>query len=118
MRSKLLKQKSALKARRVRRVRAKISGTESVPRVAFVKSTRYLYAQAIDDVAGNTLASVDGKKEGQKANKESASAVAKVFAETLKAKGIEKVVLDRRGDKYHGVVAAFADGLRDNGITL
>ncbi len=118
MRAKLLKQKNALKQRRVRRVRAKISGTTDVPRIAFVKSTRFLYAQAIDDVAGVTLASVDGKKEGQKANKEAATAVATVFAKSLKAKGIEKVVLDRRGDKYHGVVAAFADGLRDNGITL
>jgi len=118
MRTKLLKQKNALKKRRIRRVRGKISGTVEVPRLAFIKSTRYLYAQAIDDVAGVTLASVDGKKEGQKANKEAATAVAKVFAATLKSKGIEKVVLDRRGDKYHGVVAAFADGLRDNGITL
>ncbi|MCH9814796.1 MAG: 50S ribosomal protein L18 [Epsilonproteobacteria bacterium] len=118
MRTKLLKQKNALKARRIRRVRAKISGTSETPRVAFVKSTRYLYAQAIDDVAGVTLASVDGKKEGQKASKEAATAVAKVFAENLKAKGIEKVVFDRRGDKYHGVVAAFADELRNNGITL
>ena len=118
MRTKLLKQKNALRARRVRRVRAKIFGTVDMPRVAIFKSNRYLYAQAIDDVAGVTLASVDGKKEGQKANKEAATAVAKIFADNLKAKGIEKVVLDRRGDKYHGVVAAFADGLRDNGITL
>ncbi len=118
MRTKLLKQKNALKQRRVRRVRAKISGTPEVPRVAFVKSTRFLYAQAIDDIAGVTLSCVDGKKEGQKANKEAATAVAAIFAKSLKAKGIEKVVLDRRGDKYHGVVAAFADGLRDNGITL
>jgi len=118
MRTKLLKQKNALKARRIRRVRAKISGTVDVPRVAFVKSTRFLYAQAIDDIAGVTLAGVDGKKEGQKANKESAIAIGKIFAENLKSKGIEKVVLDRRGYKYHGVVAAFADSLRDNGITL
>jgi large subunit ribosomal protein L18 len=118
MRTKLLKQKNALKARRIRRVRAKIAGTAELPRVAFVKSNRYLYAQAIDDVAGVTLASVDGKKEGQKANKEAATAVAVVFAKNLKDKGIEKVVLDRRGNQYHGVVAAFADGLRDNGITL
>ena len=118
MRTKLLKQKNALKARRVRRVRAKISGTPEVPRVAIFKSTRYLSAQAIDDVAGHTLASVDGKKLGEKANKESAVNVAKAFAENLKAKNITKVVFDRRGNIYHGVVAAFADALRDNGITL
>ncbi len=118
MRTKLLKQKSALKKRRIKRVRSKISGCESIPRVALFKSNRHLYAQAIDDVNGITLASVDGKKEGQKVNKEAATEVAKVFADNLKAKGIEKVVFDRRGDKYHGVVAAFADGLRENGITL
>jgi len=118
MRTKLLKQKNALKARRIRRVRAKISGTVELPRVAFVKSNRHLYAQAVDDVAGVTLVSIDGKKEGQNASKEAATAIAKTFADALKAKGIEKVVLDRRGNKYHGVVAAFADGLRDNGITL
>jgi large subunit ribosomal protein L18 len=118
MRTKLLKQKNALKKRRIRRVRGKVSGTVEVPRVAFVKSTRFLYAQAIDDVAAVTLASADGKKEGFSANKESATKIAAVFAKNLKAKGIEKVVLDRRGNKYHGVVAAFADSLRDNGITL
>ncbi len=118
MRTKLLKQKNALKKRRITRVRAKISGDENTPRVALFKSNRALYAQAIDDVNGITLASVDGKKEGQKVNKEAATEVAKIFADNLKAKGIEKVVFDRRGDKYHGVVAAFADGLRDNGITL
>ncbi len=118
MRTKLLKQKNALKSRRIRRVRAKIFGTAQVPRVAFVKSNRHLYAQAIDDVNAITLASVDGKKEGQKANKEAATAVGAAFAKSLKEKGIERVVLDRRGNQYHGVVAAFADGLRDNGITL
>ncbi len=118
MRTKLLKQKNALKERRVRRVRGKIFGDKETPRVALFKSNRYLYAQAIDDVNGITLASVDGKKEGQKANKDAATIVAKIFADNLKANGIVKVVFDRRGNKYHGVVAAFADGLRANGITL
>ncbi len=118
MRTKLLKQKNALKQRRIKRVRGKISGTAECPRVALFKSNRHLYAQAIDDVKGVTLASVDGNKLGQKANKESAKNVAKVFAENLKAKNITKVVFDRRGNLYHGVVATFADALRENGITL
>jgi len=118
MRTKLLKQKNALKARRIRRVRGKISGTPERPRVALFKSNRYLYAQAIDDINGLTLASVDGRKLGEKANKESAQKVAKVFAENLKSKNIDNVVYDRRGHLYHGVVAAFADALRENGITL
>ncbi len=118
MRTKLLKQKNALKARRIRRIRGKIFGTEDMPRVALFKSNRHLYAQAIDDTKSVTLASVDGKKLGLKANKESAVEVAKVFAESMKEKGIEKVVFDRRGNQYHGVVAAFAEALRENGITL
>ncbi len=118
MRTKLLKQKNALKQRRIKRVRGKISGTAEMPRVALFKSNRHLYAQAIDDVNCVTLASVDGRKLGEKANKEAAANVAKAFAENLKAKGIEKVVYDRRGNLYHGVVAAFAEALRENGITL
>ena len=118
MRTKLLKHKNALKQKRIKRVRGKIFGTAERPRVALFKSNRYLYAQAIDDVNSVTLAAVDGKKLGQKANVASATEVAKVFAGTLKDKGIDKIVFDRRGNDYHGVVAAFADGLRDNGITL
>jgi len=118
MRTKLLKQKNALKARRIRRIRGKISGTAQTPRVALFKSNRFLYAQAIDDVQSVTLASVDGKKLGLSASKEAAGNVAKAFAQTLKDKGIEKVVFDRRGNQYHGVVAAFAEALRENGITL
>ncbi len=118
MRTKLLKKKNALKARRIRRVRAKIFGTSEVPRVAIFKSNRAIYAQAINDVDAVTLASVDGRKLGLKANKNDATSVAASFAEALKGKGIEKVVFDKRDNKYHGVVAAFADGLRDNGIVL
>jgi len=118
MRTKLLKQKNALKARRVRRIRGKISGTAEMPRVTLFKSNRHLYAQAINDVTSTTLASVDGKKLGLKANREAAAETAKAFAATLKEKGIERVVFDRRGNQYHGVVAAFAEALRENGITL
>ena len=118
MRTKLLKKKNALKARRVRRVRAKIFGTIEMPRLAIFKSNRAIYAQAINDVDAVTLASVDGKKLGFGVNKEAATSVGAAFAEALKAKGIEKVVFDRRSNQYHGVVAAFADSLRDNGIVL
>ena len=118
MRTKLLKKKNALKARRVRRVRAKIFGTAEVPRLAIFKSNRAIYAQAINDIDAITLANIDGRKLGLSANKEAATKVGAAFAEALKSKGIEKVVFDRRSNQYHGVVAAFADGLRDNGIVL
>jgi large subunit ribosomal protein L18 len=118
MREKILENKLKLRAKRKRRIRAKISGTQEFPRVSIFRSNRYFYAQAIDDVNGVTLVSVDGKKLSLKANVKDASELAKTFSETLKSKGIEKVVFDRNGYLYHGVVAAFAGALRDNGITL
>ncbi len=118
MRQNILKRKLNLRAKRKRRVRAKIFGTSELVRVSIFKSNRAVYAQAIDDVNGVTLASVDGNKLGLKANKEGAAELAKVFAETLKSKDLNKIVFDRNGYLYHGVVAAFAQGLRDNGITL
>ena len=118
MRTKLLKKKNALKARRVRRVRAKIFGTAQTPRVALFKSNRFLSAQAINDTESITLASVDGRKLGQNASKAAAEVVAKEMAENLKKAGIEQVVFDRRANNYHGVVATFADALRNNGIKV
>ncbi len=118
MRDKLLKQKNALRIKRKRRVRGKISGTASKPRVTIFKSNRYIYAQAIDDTKGVTLCAVDGKKLNQKANANSAKEVAKVFADTLKEKGLSEVVFDRNGYKYNGVIVSFADALREHGIKL
>ncbi len=118
MRKNILKRKVNLRIKRKRRVRAKISGTSELVRVSIFKSNRAIYAQAIDDVNGVTLASVDGNKLGLKPNKTGAGELAKVFAQTLKSKSLEKVLFDRNGYLYHGVVAAFADGLRANGITL
>jgi len=110
------KRKNKLRIQRKRRVRGKISGTESLPRVSVFKSNKHFYAQAIDDVAGVTLAAADGRKMGLKANKEDAKKVAAAMAEALKAKNIENIVFDRNGYLYHGVVAAFADALREAGI--
>ncbi len=118
MKANILKRKLALRVKRKKRVRADISGTVERPRISFFKSNRFIYAQAIDDVNCVTLASVDGKKLGLNASKNSAVEMAKVFAEALKAKNLTKVVYDRNGYLYHGVVAAFADGLRENGIAL
>ncbi len=118
MRQNILKRKLNLRAKRKRRVRAKIFGTSELVRVSIFKSNRAIYAQAIDDVNGVTLASVDGNKLGFKANIEDATKLAEVFAQTLKSKDMNKVLFDRNGYLYHGVVAAFAQGLRDNGITL
>ena len=118
MRANILENKLKLRAKRKRRIRAKISGTHDLPRVSVFRSNRYFYAQAIDDINGVTIAAIDGKKLSLKANKVDAAELAKAFSQSLKSKGIEKVAFDRNGYLYHGVVAAFADALRDNGITL
>ncbi len=118
MRANILKRKLALRIKRKKRVRADISGTAERPRISVFKSNRYFYVQAIDDVNQVTLAAADGSKLGLKSSKAGAAELAKVFAESLKEKNLTNVVFDRNGYLYHGVVAAFADGLRENGITL
>lgn len=118
MTNRVLELKKKLRAKRKLRVRGSIFGVASKPRVSIFRSNRYLYAQAIDDQKGVTLASVDGKKLGLGNNKGNAKEVAKKFAENLKKAGISEVIFDRNGYIYHGVVASFADALRENGITL
>lgn len=118
MRANILKRKLSLRIKRKKRIRAKISGCATLPRVSIFKSNRTLYVQAIDDVKAHTIASVNGKKLGIKANIEGAKKLAAEFAKNLKAAKIEEAVFDRNGYLYHGVVAAFADALRENGIKL
>jgi large subunit ribosomal protein L18 len=101
---------------RKRRVRGSIFGTESRPRVTVFRSNKHFYAQAIDDTKGNTLAYSDGFKLGVKSNKDGAVVVAKDLGDKLKAVGIESIVFDRNGYLYHGVVASFAEALRESGI--
>ncbi len=117
-RIKDLAKKNALRLRRKRRVRGKISGTADRLRLSVFKSNKYFYAQAIDDVAGVTIASVDSRAMKLSVNKENVVKVAAQMAENLKAKNVESVVFDKNGYLYHGVIKAFADALRDNGITL
>ena len=117
-REKDLAKKSALRIKRKKRVRSNIFGTAEKPRVSIFKSNKYVSAQAINDVEGVTLAAVSSKAMGLNVNKENAIKVAAQLAENLKTAGIEKVVFDRNGYLYHGVVAAFADALRENGIKL
>ncbi len=114
----VLKRKIALRQKRKRRIRAKISGTPACPRVSIFRSNRTLYVQVIDDVAGHTLCASDGHKLGIKANKAGAAALAKDLFGKLSSKGIKEAVFDRNGYLYHGVVAAFAEALRENGIKL
>ncbi len=110
------KRKNKLRAQRKARVRGKIFGTADLPRLSVYKSNKYFYAQAINDNEGMTLAAVDGRKLGLKSNQEDVKKVAQEMAKTLASKNIENVVFDRNGYLYHGVVAAFADALREAGI--
>ncbi len=111
--------------RRIRyRIRKKVSGTADRPRLAVFRSDRHIYAQAIDDGSGRTIAhastldaDVKGKvKSG--GNVDAAKAVGGVIAARLKDKGIEGVVFDRGGYLYHGRVKALADAAREAGLKL
>ena len=110
------KRKNKLRAQRKARVRGKVFGTAEMPRLTVFKSNKNFYAQAIDDNAGVTLASADGRKLGLKVNQEDVKKVAAEMAKNLASKNIETVVFDRNGYLYHGVVASFADALREAGI--
>jgi len=117
-RAKELAKRNLRRTKRKLRIRGKISGCADFPRVSIFKSNKYISAQAIDDVVGHTLAHIDGSVEKIPANKEGAVKAATIFAEKLKSAGIEKVKFDKNGYQYHGVIKAFADALRDNGIKL
>jgi large subunit ribosomal protein L18 len=116
------KGKDAARTRRHLRVRKKVAGTAERPRLVVTRSTRHIIAQVIDDVVGRTLASsssleVDLRSlEGDKSAK--ARKVGELVAERAKAAGVEAVVFDRGGNRYHGRVAAVADGAREGGLAL
>ena len=116
MNARVLKSKLANRLKRKRRVRAKISGSATLPRVSVFRSNRYLTVQAVDDVNSVTIVGMNSKSINQRANKAGAEALAKEFAAKLKEKNISAIVFDRNGYQYHGVIAAFGDALRANEI--
>ena len=106
--------------KRRRRVRAKITGTAQRPRISIFRSNRGITAQLVDDVAGHTLVAV-AWTEAQlrdKAPMEGAAAAGKLLAERASAAGVTVAVFDRGGYQYHGRVKAFAEGVREGGITV
>ena len=107
--------------RRHRRVRKKIRGTAARPRLAVYRSNKHVYAQVIDDVSGRTLASastIESSFEGATGTVDAAKKVGKLVGERAKGEGIETVVLDRGGFRYHGRIAGVADGARESGLVL
>jgi large subunit ribosomal protein L18 len=113
--------KTALRKRRQYRVRKKVSGTPTRPRLAVFRSNAHIVAQVIDDTAGRTLAAAasvepDVKGAGHTGNKTAAASVGRLVAERAKAAGVTQVVFDRGGFQYHGRVAALADAAREAGL--
>lgn len=103
------------------RVRAKVHGTKSIPRLSVYRSSRYIYAQLIDDDKSHTEVSVHEKElsipSGKKLNKsERAKLLGQLLAEKAQKQKFSKIVFDRNGYKYHGRVKALADGARSSGL--
>jgi large subunit ribosomal protein L18 len=114
--------KAVARKRRHTRVRKKVTGTASRPRLVVSRSTRHLFVQVVDDSAGTTLASASTMEadlrafDGDKSAK--AKKVGELLAERAKSAGVEAVVFDRGGNKYHGRVAALAEGAREGGLAF
>ena len=106
--------------RRRRRVRAKVRGTAQRPRISIFRSNRGINAQLIDDDAGRTLAAVEWTEADLKglARMEQASKAGQVLAQRAKEAGIERVVFDRGGYRYHGRVKALAEAAREGGLAF
>ena len=108
------------RARRAFRVRKKVSGTASRPRLVVSRSSRHLFVQVIDDAQGKTLAYASTMETDLRADKgdktAKSKAVGALIASRAKAVGVTTVVFDRAGNKYHGRIAAVADSARENGL--
>ena len=117
-----LSNRAASRARRQIRGRKKVTGTDQRPRLVVTRSSKHISAQLVDDLVGKTLASASTMEadvrsiEGDKTTK--ARKVGELVAERAKSAGVDGVVFDRAGNKYHGRVAALADGAREGGLTF
>ncbi len=116
------KSKAAARIRRQVRGRKKVAGTAARPRLVVSRSARHLFVQVVDDTVGKTVASASTMEadlrafDGDKTAK--AKRVGELLAARAKVAGIEAVVFDRGGNKYHGRVAAIAEGAREGGLSL
>jgi large subunit ribosomal protein L18 len=113
-----------LRIRRHNRLRKRVSGSAERPRLNVFRSNAHIYAQVIDDVKGQTLAAASTNEKGwaeaddKKTKSEQAVIVGRLIAERARAAGVEKVVFDRGGYKYHGRVKALADAAREAGLNF
>lgn len=119
---KTVNKKELSHLKRKLRVRKKVFGTASRPRLSVFRSLKHIYAQIIDDTTGNTLAASASTEQtilgdnGLKGKSNVAKAVGMLVAKRAKEKGIEKVVFDRNGFLYHGRVKSVSDGAREAGL--
>ncbi len=114
--------RTASRLRRQIRVRKKVAGTAERPRLVVTRSTKHIRVQVVDDVAGRTLVSASTMEPELRADEGDKSAKAKrvgeLVAQRAKEQGVGSVVFDRAGNKYHGRVAALADGAREGGLAF
>ena len=115
-----VKTRPAKRLKRRRRVRAKVVGTATRPRLSVRRSNRGIFAQLIDDERGHTVAAVSHTESDLKSLKplEQASKAGQLLAERAKAAGVERAVFDRGGYQYHGRIKAFAEGVREGGLAV
>lgn len=110
--------KTLKRARRHKRIRARVSGTAERPRLAVFKSNKFMYAQLIDDTAGKTLAAASDIKGGKGTKVERSTSIGAELAEKAKALKITSVVFDRGGFRFTGRVKALADAARSAGLNF
>ena len=112
--------RGAARRKRHDRIRLRVEGTESRPRLAVFRSNIHIYAQVIDDVTGRTLAAastVEKELRGSASTKTAGAAVVgRLIAERAKTAGVERVVFDRAGFRYHGRIKSLADAAREAGL--
>jgi large subunit ribosomal protein L18 len=120
MTQKVVASRTASRAKRHARLRLRLSGTEARPRLAVFRSLNHIYAQVIDDTSGTTVAAASSLETGLKGSDgtkvDDAKRVGQLVAERAKAAGIDKVVFDRAGFKYHGRVRSLAEAAREAGL--
>ena len=112
--------RGAARRKRHERIRLHLAGTQDRPRLAVFRSLNHIYAQVIDDASGRTLAAASTAEKELRSSKstksEEAAVVGRLVAERAKAAGVERVVFDRAGFRYHGRVKSLADAAREAGL--
>ena len=120
MTQKVVASRTASRAKRHARLRLRLSGTEARPRLAVFRSLNHIYAQVIDDTSGTTVAAASSLETGLRGSDgtkvDDAKRVGQLVAERARKAGIEKVVFDRAGFKYHGRVRSLAEAAREAGL--